>query len=579
MIAISCSFDILSNPEVIIWPTSHALGFQELIRVRSVLIGFVGVETKTIRVDRHYQTPIDFWYHDINHVRRMMGYIFKLLKERNARTDAEKFAVYREVDELVENILEKVKLPSKPNKPSQFVNSAEENEFNGKLEDWNNEAALRRLVRIILFEIVHESALAGDKKSILQDLLRGPETPQPFEYHSLKNGGVGEGIQSLEQLRTENGNLDSGAKKMRQAKGDGPVNVIYMNDRSLSLLSNVMNKIMHGFYDATNDPKSYIVPLEYRTPVNVAIAAEQLFSIMGEKAPPREVLMDYILSRKGSPEKYIKYKGLIIPVAIKEVDSGSKDTLVNTKVLMEVVKAHLEKNGDDSEGFKRDLMKNVLNQESNLTAANAIVPWMAAESETEIERKVKALGKKVHSLFGYSALEYQDRPALLQQIRKDLEMLDPKATIINIGVTAEGLGAAYEVAKEMGFETMGLVSNKFLENGGHYSEFVDHIFIVNDKQWGGYLPGSKKLAPTTKLYIKLSDSMAAYGGGEITNVTLKEFSKTGKSINYRPFDMNHDKAILSAKNKGRAKPTSFNSNVDSTWSEIGINQCSKWYKK
>ncbi len=573
------SFDILGNPEVIVWPTTHALGFQELIRVRGVLIGFVGVETKTIRVDRHYQTPIDFWYHDINHVRRMMGYIFKLLKERKAVAEDEKLAVYKEVDELVEGLLEKVKLPPKPVRPSQFSNKQEEVEFNESMERWNNEAALRRLVRIILFEIVHESALAGDKKSILQDLMRGPETPQPFEYHSITEVGVGKGIQSLEQLRMETGNLESGAKKMRKLKGDSPVNVLYMNDRSLSLLSNVMNKIMHGFYDSTNDPKSYVVPVEYRTPENIAIAAEQLFGILGEPPPPREKLMDYILSRKGSPEKYIKYKGLIIPVAIKEVDSGSKETSVNTQVLIEVVKAHMERDKEEGDSFKKQVMREIVSQNPDSLSKNAIVPWMDAQDVDEIERKVKSLGKKVHSLFGYSALDYEDKPKLLEQIRHDLEKMDPKTTIINIGVTPEGLGVAYELAKEMGFETMGLVSSKFLERGGNYSEFVDHIYVVKDKQWGGYAAGSQKMTPTTALYVKLSDSMTAYGGGDITKITMSEFSKTGRPIRYHPFDMNHEKAVQSAKDKGRSAPKKFNSSVDSLWTEIKINQCEKWYRK
>lgn len=572
------SFDLISNSEVIFWPTTFNLGFQELIRVRSVPIGFVGVETKTIRVDRHYQTPIDFWYHDVNHVRRMMGYIFRLLKKRNARTEAEKLAVFQEVDQLIEKLLERVKLSPKPQKPATFSSTEEEARFNESMNAWNNEMALRRLIRITLFEIVHESALAGDRQSLIEDLRRGPETPQPFEYLSLDKDGVGKGIENLEKLRTDSGNLSSGSRKMRKMKKDGPVNVVYMNDRALSLLSNVMNKIMHGFYDATNDPKSYVVPVEYRTPENLAIAAEHMFKLLGQNPPPREQLMDWILSRKGSPEKYLKYRGLIVPIAIKEVDTSANGTVVNANVLMEVIKANLKKDGADADPFKHALMKKIISEGVTKGEEIVMVPTLAPQSEQEITKKVKSLGKHIHSLFGYSALGYQDRAGLLQQIKNDLKLLDPKKTIINIGVTSDGLGEAYELAKSMGFETMGFVSTKFLENGGHYSKFVDHIFIAKDNLWGGYIPGTSKMTPTTSLYVNLSDSMTAYGGGEISKVTMQEFARTGKPISYRSFEMNHNKAIEVSLKKRRSPPRTFQSPVEPVWNDIQKAQCLRWYK-
>lgn len=572
------SFDLIANSEVIFWPTTFNLGFQELIRVRSVPIGFVGVETKTIRVDRHYQTPIDFWYHDVNHVRRMMGYIFRLLKKRNARTEAEKMAVYQEVDQLIESLLERVKLSPKPQKPASFSSIEDERKFNETMNAWNNEMALRRLIRITLFEIVHESALAGDRQSLIEDLRRGPETPQPFEYLSLEKEGVGKGIENLEKLRTDSGNLSSGSRKLRTMKKDGPVNVVYMNDRALSLLSNVMNKIMHGFYDATNDPKSYVVPVEYRTPENLATAAEHMFKLLGQKAPPRKQLLDWILSRKGSPEKYLKYRGLIVPVAIKEVNTSANGTVVNANVLIEVIKANLKKDDADADPYKHALMKKIVSEGVVKGEEVVMVPLLAPQSEEEITKKVKALGKNVHSLFGYSALGYQDRLGLLTQIENDLKKLDPKKTIINIGVTGDGLGEAYKLAKSMGFETMGFVSTKFLENGGHYSKFVDHIFIVKDKLWGGYLPGTSQMTPTTSLYVKLSDTMAAYGGGEISKITMKEFARTGKPISYHAFEMDHNKAIEVAAKKRRPPPESFQSPVGSIWNDIKKAQCLKWYK-
>jgi hypothetical protein len=119
-----------------------------------------------------------------------------------------------------------------------------------------------------------------------------------------------------------------------------------------------------------------------------------------------------------------------------------------------------------------------------------------------------------------SVLDYENKRQVMAEIRKELEPLDRKTTIINIGATEDGIGAAYEVAKILGLETMGIVSTQALTYSGKFSRFVDRIFLVNDKYWGGYLPGTETLAPTTRAFIEASDVISAHGGGENTAVTL-----------------------------------------------------------
>lgn len=65
---------LFENKRVVIFLTDAPLDFMDLIKVRSVPIGFVGVTFETIFADRHYQSPLDFFIHDINHVRRMQAY-------------------------------------------------------------------------------------------------------------------------------------------------------------------------------------------------------------------------------------------------------------------------------------------------------------------------------------------------------------------------------------------------------------------------------------------------------------------------------------------------------------------------
>ena len=78
---------LIADPDVVLFPTIERTGFFDFIRPRSVPIGILGVETETTRVDRHHQSPLDFWFHDLNHARRMLGYIKKREREMGIETE------------------------------------------------------------------------------------------------------------------------------------------------------------------------------------------------------------------------------------------------------------------------------------------------------------------------------------------------------------------------------------------------------------------------------------------------------------------------------------------------------------
>ncbi len=286
-------FSLPSDPDLVIFPTIESLEPHDLVRVRSVPIGFIGVETTTVFADRHYQTPIDFFYHDVNHVRRMTGYMNGVLEEAGAITDEAKLKVYKKMDGLIRYIERKTKIPPKPLNPR-------------KIGIWKKEVVKRKIARVILYEILHESALTADPKSIINDLLRTPQTLQPFEYQHVLQSAIGD----VETLRTHSGNLVSGARRLRAMKGQGPVYIQYFHDRALSLLSNVVNKLTHNFYDSVYAPNEDLVPVKYRTPENVVDAVELLFKILGVAPPSRKVLREWAYSRGGGPEKYDAYRGL-----------------------------------------------------------------------------------------------------------------------------------------------------------------------------------------------------------------------------------------------------------------------------
>ncbi|HEY4964168.1 MAG TPA: hypothetical protein VIH90_05725 [Candidatus Saccharimonadales bacterium] len=457
---------LMADPDTVLIPTAENISYVDFIRTRAVPIGFIGVAGSILRVDRHQQTPVDFWYHDINHERRMDGYLKLSAKRHNANTKEEKLELYASMDDFItENLM-----PLTEELPDDALEA---------------DKAVRSLTIVILYEILHESALTAERDSILSDILR-EAIPQPFE-HMVTNGERPSSAADTEKLRTPTGNLQSGISTMDTSAGK-PITIRYFHDRALALLANVYNKLNFGFYDDPASPSETVTHVKYRTAEYLLKAVHEIFDALDyDDGPSDEYLLDLIRSREGSEEKFI-YQGVV-----------------------------------ESEAEK---------------LPHATEPLPA----TEIIEQIKGLGKKVVTLFGFSYLGYEDPAQVLEQVRERIQAFDPETTAINIGATEEGIGAAYRVAKELGFTTLGVVSTLALTYSGRFSEDVDHIFIVNDESWGGYVAGSDKLVDTTGVFLSVSDEIHAFGGGDNTAVTLHEARRRGIPFSYTPADMNHQKA-------------------------------------
>jgi hypothetical protein len=137
------------------------------------------------------------------------------------------------------------------------------------------------------------------------------------------------------------------------------------------------------------------------------------------------------------------------------------------------------------------------------------------------------------------------------KIRRELQALDPDKWIVLIGATEEGIGGAYSMARDMGLETMGLVSMQALTYSGKFSRFVDRIFIVNDPNWGG------SGTPTTEAFVEISDVISAHGGGENTAAVLRRATERDKQWRHTPAEMNHVNAAKDAAQSGRTPPIDF----------------------
>jgi hypothetical protein len=175
----------------------------------------------------------------------------------------------------------------------------------------------------------------------------------------------------------------------------------------------------------------------------------------------------------------------------------------------------------------------------------------------QVRSHFAADGREVVTFLGYSGAGYADPAAMLAHAGRILGRLDPKRAVINIGATADGIGAVYPLAKQRGFTTTGIVSMEAARTGATLSPCVDLVFFVEDSTWGGYLPGTQTLSPTSEAMVTSSGRLIAIGGGDVARDELLAARSLGKAVSFIPADMNHVIAVKKAAHRGDPLPTDF----------------------
>jgi len=209
-----------------------------------------------------------------------------------------------------------------------------------------------------------------------------------------------------------------------------------------------------------------------------------------------------------------------------------------------------------------------------LLSTSADITWACESPKPHMETTpsdvrafFKSQGKLVLTFLGYSGAGYEDEAGLLRHVNAILDQYSPSTTIVNIGATPDGIGRVYELAKQRGFTTSGIVSTQARESHVSISPCVDHAFYIQDATWGGFLAGTDRLSPTSAAMVDVSDRLVAIGGGEVSRDELVAARRAGKDTTFIPADVNHRIAIEKAAKKGQPPPTDFRGAADAVFGD------------
>lgn len=256
-------------PEHFIFPSLASVGATDLLKVRGVPIGFIGVNTVPAWVDAFSQTPLEFWYHDVNHSRRMFQFFKEEAQEQGLSID--QFAA----------------------KSNQFVREQMIPIISIKKADDVELSNQKRMIKMILFEILHEDALAADPEVIRTALLRAPNTRTPNEV----------------------------------IRGNS---ISYNMEKGATTVAFVYRKLAGDFYDMQAMRMNTIVAADKRSQSHVTQGALALANQLQLEDISPDMVREYTVNDEGFPKEFLddiidfmrKNPGAMAPLSI-DVNKGS----------------------------------------------------------------------------------------------------------------------------------------------------------------------------------------------------------------------------------------------------------------
>lgn len=202
---------IAKFPNIILFPTFDNIGATDLIKTREVPVFFLGISTTSVYADEFTLTPSEFFFHDINHSR----IIYQQDEAYRINKGMKKEDLITEMENTRKYYYDAITI----------------------IQDKN----LKDLMKMIIFEIVHEDGFPFVSDKICERLIR-PEGEDNVERM------VGTTIELV--------------------KKDTP-----------STIGNTLFKLRCGFYDKENEPLDKIVKTDYRKIDRIIEATQQLIKI------------------------------------------------------------------------------------------------------------------------------------------------------------------------------------------------------------------------------------------------------------------------------------------------------------
>jgi len=269
-------------PNNIIFPTFVSIGSMDLIKLRCVPIMVMGVSSTPVYVDQYVNTPLDFWAHDIQHSKRQiqetLRYYDEFIKHNRYYTRRTLFDIKSETDfyKYMETFTKMVILPLITIKES----------------DLQEVRALKSIMKIIIFEVVHEKAWPLTQKSLCKVVtMRYDEFP----------------VENIDVI-------------------DGKIQAFHYLFADPTTIGNVVGKLRNGFYDKSNEINDRIVPKQYRTSENVAKAAKLLLQGIECVEIPSDTYLLALATDRHAMQEYTNVKSINIPNAPSSSIDYPEDT-------------------------------------------------------------------------------------------------------------------------------------------------------------------------------------------------------------------------------------------------------------
>ena len=272
----------------IVMPTYLSIGATDFIKIRCIPIYLLGCHPESEFADEYYNTPLDFFSHDVQHARRQLYYTEEQLYKLNDKY--ERFKNY-EKSRSPFDVDNSIVLEEGEKKFDEFINSMslftknvllplllvpKDNKHKAPLNDfvtvYNESLAkgLRSMRKMIIFELLHEAALVTLPDVMIKGIIINTHTTP---------------IERISDTHDNYADVE---------------NIIYQDP---STLSNVLYKIQGTFFDTLEERFETIVPVFYRNAVIVTLAALQVLTELAKVVTPEKLLaIDPDLKNIGNPD-------------------------------------------------------------------------------------------------------------------------------------------------------------------------------------------------------------------------------------------------------------------------------------